>query len=117
MGNCSPDLWRLCLHVKEASHSRHCLVVVGCYSWSRSREPGNGLPGVTGFLALGPGYYWHEFFSMEEVDAFRIHHLEMYGTVQNTAAFGPLFKEHGIASMLDDMDNKAVAHALLGSCP
>ena len=86
-------------------------------SWSRSRDPGNGLPGVAGFLALGPGYYWHEVFSIDEVDAFRIHHLEMYGAVQNTATFGRLLKEHGVESMMDDMDNEAVAHALLGSCP
>ena len=66
---------------------------------------------------MGPGYYWHDVFSIGEVDAFRIHHLEMYGAVQNTAAFGPLLKENGVASMMDDMDNEAVAFALLGSCP
>ena len=86
-------------------------------SWSRSREPGNGLPGVAGFLALGPGYYWHHVFSIGEVDAFRIHHLEVYGAVQNTASFGTLLKEHGIERMMDDIDNEAVVHALLGSCP
>ena len=72
---------------------------------------------MAGFLALEPGYYWHHIVSIGEVGAFRIHHLEMYGAVQNTATFGPLLKTYGAESMMDDMDNEAVAHTLLGLCP